>query len=394
MRDVYLIGLCRTAVGSFGGAFKTVPAIKLGETVMKEALKRSGIDAADVQEVFFGNVLQAGQGQNPARQAALAAGLPIESPVSTVNKVCGSGLYTVALAYRSILSGEMDCVMAGGMESMSDAPFLVPKARWGARMGNTPMVDEMINDGLWEAFNNYHMGITAENVAEQYGVTREMQDELALGSQTKASAARAEGRFVEEIVSVEIPQRKGDPKIVDTDEYIKDGTTIEKLAKLRPAFKKDGTVTAGNASGINDGAAAVLVVSGEFVEKHNLKPMLKIVSSGSVGVDPKVMGLGPIPSVRQALDKAGLKIEDIDLFELNEAFAAQAYQVTKELGADPAKVNVNGGAIAIGHPIGASGARILVSLAYEMKRRGSKYGVASLCIGGGMGEAIIVENCQ
>ena len=277
---------------------------------------------------------------------------------------------------------------------MSGAPYMVKNARWGARMGNTVMMDSLIHDGLREAFNDYHMGITAENIAEQYGVTREMQDELALGSQQKAAAAMEAGRFDEEIVAVEVPQRKGDPIIVNKDEHPKASTTAESLAKLRPAFKKDGTVTAGNASGINDGAAAILVVSGEFVEKHNLKPMLKIVANGSKGVDPSVMGLGPIPSVRHALDKAGMKIEDIDLFELNEAFAAQAYEVNRQLGVDPAKVNVNGGAIALGHPIGATGARILATLAYEMKRRGSKYGVASLCIGGGMGEALIVENCQ
>lgn len=394
MKEVYLLGLCRTAVGSFGGVFKDVPAVTLGSIVMKEALKRGGVSAADVDEVFFGNVLQAGLGQNPARQAAIHAGIPSEVPAATVNKVCGSGLHSVTLAYRTILSGQAECVLAGGMENMSAAPYVMNQARWGARMNNTTMVDSMVNDGLWDIFNNYHMGITAENVAEQYGITREMQDELAARSQQRASAARAEGRFREEIVAVSIPQRKGDPILAETDEFIREGVTAESLGKLRPAFKKDGTVTAGNASGINDGAAAVIVVSGEFVKKHGLKPMLKLVSTGSRGVDPSVMGLGPIPSVRQALGKAGLAAADIDLFELNEAFAAQAGAVNKELGLSADNVNVNGGAIAIGHPIGASGARILVTLAYEMKRRGAKRGVASLCIGGGMGEAVVVELAQ
>ncbi|MBR2472419.1 MAG: acetyl-CoA C-acetyltransferase [Clostridia bacterium] len=392
MKDVYLVSLCRTAVGSFGGSLKDTPAAKLGELVIKEALNRANVAPEQVDEVFFGNVLQAGLGQNPARQAALNAGLPITTPATTINKVCGSGLHAVTLAYRTIRAGEADCVVAGGMENMSLAPYAINSARWGARMNNTQMTDVMVNDGLWDAFNNYHMGITAENVAERYGITREMQDELAARSQARAVQAIADGKFKDEIVPVVIPQRKGDPKVFDTDEYPRAGTTMEVLAKLRPAFKKDGTVTAGNASGINDGAAAIVVCSGEFVEKNGLKPMLKIISTGSVGVDPSEMGLGPIPSVRQAAEKAGIAIDKIDLFELNEAFAAQAAQVSKELGLTPDNVNVNGGAIAIGHPIGASGARILVTLAYEMKRRGSKYGVASLCIGGGMGEALLVEN--
>ena len=392
MREVYLAAMCRTAVGSYGGSLKDVPAAKLGEIVITEAIKRAGITAEDVDEVFFGNVLQAGLGQNPARQAALNAGLPITTPATSINKVCGSGLHCVSLAYRTIKAGEAECVIAGGMENMSLAPYAVNSARWGARMNNTQMTDVMVNDGLWDAFNNYHMGITAENVAAKFGVTREMQDELAARSQARAAEAIAAGKFKDEIVPVVIPQRKGDPKVFDTDEYVRGGTTMEVLAKLRPAFKKDGTVTAGNASGINDGAAAIVVCSGEFLKKHNLTPMLKVVATGSVGVDPSEMGLGPIPSVRQALKKADLDIEKVDLFELNEAFAAQAYEVSNQLGLTPEKVNVNGGAIAIGHPIGASGARILVTLGYEMKRRNAKYGVASLCIGGGMGEALVVEN--
>lgn len=392
MKEVYLVSMARTAVGSFGGALKTIPAVELGSLVIKEALKRGNVDAADVNEVFFGNVLQAGLGQNPARQASLKAGLPIETPCTTLNKVCGSGLHSVTLAYRTILAGEAECVVAGGMENMSLAPYAINSARWGARMNNTAMTDVMVNDGLWDAFNNYHMGITAENVAEKYGITRQMQDELAARSQQRAVAARDSGRFDDEIVEVVIPQRKGDPIVFNKDEHPRAGTTVETLAKLKPAFKRDGgTVTAGNASGINDGAAAIVVASGEFVKAHGLKPMAKIVSTGSVGVDPALMGTGPIPSVRQALKKAELETKDIDLFELNEAFAAQAAAVNQELGLTPDNVNVNGGAIALGHPIGASGARILVTLCYELARRGGKYGVASLCIGGGMGEAVVVE---
>ena len=392
MKEVYLVNMCRTAVGSFGGSLKSIPAVKLGALVIEEALKRAGVDKKDVDEVLFGNVLQAGLGQNPARQAAIYAGLPIETPATSLNKVCGSGLHAVSLAYRSIKAGEADCIVAGGMENMSLAPYVSNSNRWGARMGNYSMVDAMVNDGLWDAFNNYHMGTTAENISERYGITREMQDELALRSQTRAAEAIAAGKFKDEIVPVVIPQKKGDPIVFDTDEYVKAGTTMDKLAKLKPAFKRDGgTVTAGNASGINDGAAAIVVCSGEFVEKHGLKPMAKVVATGSVGVDPSEMGLGPIPSVRQALKKAGLETTDIDLYELNEAFAAQASAVSAELGLTPDNVNVNGGAIAIGHPIGASGARILVTLCHELAKREGKYGVASLCIGGGMGEAVLVE---
>ena len=392
MKEVYLVNMCRTAVGSFGGSLKGIPAVKLGALVIEEALKRAGVDKKDVDEVLFGNVLQAGLGQNPARQAAIYAGLPIETPATSLNKVCGSGLHAVSLAYRSIKAGEADCIVAGGMENMSLAPYVSNSNRWGARMGNYSMVDVMVNDGLWDAFNNYHMGTTAENVAEKYGITREMQDELALRSQTRAAEAVAAGKFKDEIVPVVIPQKKGDAIVFDTDEYVKAGTTMDKLAKLKPAFKRDGgTVTAGNASGINDGAAAIVVCSGEFVEKHGLKPMAKVVATGSVGVDPTIMGMGPVPSVRQALKKAGLETSDIDLYELNEAFAAQAAAVSAELGLTAETVNVNGGAIAIGHPIGASGARILVSLCHELAKREGKYGVASLCIGGGMGEAVLVE---
>ena len=393
MKEVYLVSMCRTAVGSFGGALKNTPAVELGALVIKEALKRGNVAPEDVSEVFFGNVLQAALGQNPARQASLKAGLPVEVPCTTINKVCGSGLHTVSLAYRTIMAGEGECIVAGGMESMSMAPYAVPSARWGARMNNAQMTDVMVTDGLWDAFNNYHMGTTAENVAEKYGITREMQDEMSARSQQRACAARDSGRFDDEIVPVVIPQRKGDPIVFNKDEHPREGSTVETLAKLKPAFKKDGgTVTAGNASGINDGAAAVIVASGEFIKAHNLKPMLKIISTGSVGVDPKLMGTGPIPSVRQALKKAHLETKDIDLYELNEAFAAQACAVVKELGLTPDNVNVNGGAVALGHPIGASGARILVTLAYEMKKRNCRKGVAALCIGGGMGEALVVEN--
>lgn len=394
MKNVYLLGLCRTAVGSFGGSLKSIKSADLGAHVIKEALKRSGVKAEEVDEVFMGNVLQAGQGQNVARQCSLKAGIPIEIPTTTLNKVCGSGLHAVTMAYRTILAGEGDCIIAGGAESMSNAPYAVNGARFGVKMGNQTMVDCMISDGLWDAFNNYHMGITAENVAEQHAITREMQDEFSVRSQERAAKAIEAGKFKEEIVPVEIPQRKGDPIVFDTDEYVKAGTTIEKLARLRPAFKKDGTVTAGNASGLNDGACAMIVASEEFVKAHNLKPMAKIVATGSKGVDPSVMGLGPIPSVKEVLKKANMTIDQIGLIEANEAFAAQSIEVCKELNFPAEKTNVNGGAIAIGHPIGASGARILTTLVYEMKKRNETYGIATLCIGGGMGEAIIVENVE
>lgn len=394
MKEIAIISAARTAVGSFNGTLANTPAVELGAIVIKEALNRAGVDGKYVDEVIMGNVLQAGLGQNPARQAAIKSGLAIEIPSMSINKVCGSGLKAVALAAQAIAAGEADCVVAGGMESMSMAPYVLPKARTGYRMGNGTLVDVMINDGLWSAFNNYHMGITAENVAERFGVTREDQDTMAAASQEKAAAAIAAGKFKDEIVPVLIPQKKGDPKVFDTDEYVKAGTTMETLAKLKPAFKKDGTVTAGNASGINDGAAAFVVMSVDKAKELGVKPMAIIKAAASAGVDHTIMGTGPIPSSRKALAKAGLTVADLDLIEANEAFAAQAVYVGRELGLPAEKVNVNGGAIALGHPIGASGARILTTLVYELKRRGGKYGLATLCIGGGQGIAMIVENVQ
>jgi acetyl-CoA C-acetyltransferase len=391
MEKVYIVSACRTAIGSFGGSLKDISAAKLGEIVLKHAISRAGITVNEVDEVIMGNVLGAGQGQNIARQSAIGAGLSVTVPSYVINKVCGSGLKSVSLAAQSIMLGETDCVLAGGTENMSQTPYLLKQYRWGAKMGDGVVEDYMIKDGLWDIFNNCHMGITAENVAEHYGITRELQDEFSVSSQNKAAAAQKEGRFKDEIVPVEIPQKKQEPKIFFKDEYIKEDTTLEKLLTLRPAFKKDGTVTAGNASGINDGAAALLMVSETYLKNNGLTPMARIVSSGSVGVDPAVMGTGPIPSSKKALEKAGISIENLGLVESNEAFAAQSIAVVKELGLDSEFVNVNGGAIALGHPIGASGARILVTLLYEMKRRNEKYGLATLCIGGGMGEAIIIE---
>ncbi len=391
-KEIVIASACRTAIGSFGGTLKNTPAVELGATVIKEAVNRAGLKPEQVDEVIFGNVLQAGLGQNPARQAALKAGLPDTSTAFTVNIVCGSGLKSVALAAGLIQAGDADIIVAGGMENMSLAPYAMPAARWGARMFNTNMVDVMVNDGLWDAFNNYHMGITAENVAEQWGLTREMQDEFALASQQKAEAAIKAGKFKDEIVPVMIPQKKGDPVAFDTDEFPRFGTTIEALAKLKPAFKKDGgTVTAGNASGINDSAAAVVVMTKEKAEELGIKPLATIVSYATGGVDPKIMGTGPIPASRKAMEKAGLTIKDIDLIEANEAFAAQSLAVAHDLEFDMDKVNVNGGAIALGHPIGASGCRILVTLLYEMQKRDSKLGLATLCIGGGQGQALIVK---
>ena len=391
MREVVIASAARTALGSFGGTLKDVPAAELGAIVIKEAVKRAGINPEQVEEVVMGNVIQAGLGQNVARQATLKAGLPNEVPAMTINKVCGSGLRTVALAAQMIKAGDADIVVAGGMENMSAAPYVLDKARWGQRMGDGKLVDTMIKDALWDAFNNYHMGVTAENIAKQWGLTREMQDEFSASSQAKAEAAIKAGKFKDEIVPVVIPQRKGDPIIFDTDEFPRFGTTVEKLAKLKPAFVKDGTVTAGNASGINDGAAAFVVMSAEKAAELGVKPLAKIVSYGSKGLDPAIMGYGPFNATKKALEAANLTVEDMDLIEANEAFAAQSLAVAKDLNFDMSKVNVNGGAIALGHPVGASGARILTTLLYEMEKRDAKRGLATLCIGGGMGTALIVE---
>ncbi len=393
MREVVIVGAARTAIGGFGGSLKNIPARQLGAICIKEALKRAGVAPEAVDEVIMGNVLQAGLGQNVARQMMMDAGLPKEIPAMTINKVCGSGLRAVELAAQIIKAEDADIIVAGGAESMSLSPYVMPSARWGARMFDAKMVDVMVNDGLWDAFNNYHMGITAENVAEQWGLTREELDAFALDSQLKAEAAIKAGKFKDEIVPVEIPQRKGDPVIFDTDEHPKFGSKIEGLAKLKPAFKKDGgVVTAGNASGINDSGAAVVVMSADKAKELGIKPLVKIVSYASAGVDPSIMGTGPIPASRKALEKASLTINDMDLIEANEAFAAQSVAVGNDLGFDLSKLNVNGGAIALGHPIGASGCRILVTLIYEMlKREEAKKGLATLCIGGGMGTALIVE---
>ena len=390
-RKVVIASAARTPVGAYGGAFKTVTARELGAVAAKAAIERAGIKPEDIDESILGCVLQAGNGQNIARQIALDAGIPIEKPAMTLNIVCGSGLRSVSLAAQMILAGDCDVVLAGGTESMSNAPYLLTDERWGARMGDKKVVDEMIKDGLWDAFNDYHMGVTAENIAEKFGLTREEQDELAAGSQQKAAKARAEGRFKDEIVPVEVKGRKGKVTVVDTDEYIKEGVTTESISGLRPAFIKDGTVTAANASGINDGAACLVVMSEEKAKELGVTPLATIVSYATEGVDPKIMGTGPIPTVRKALEKANLTLEDIDLIEANEAFAAQALSVIKELGLNTDIVNVNGGAIAIGHPVGASGARILTTLLYEMQKRDSKKGIPTLCIGGGMGTAVIVE---
>lgn len=391
MKNVVIASACRTPLGSFGGTLKNIGAADLGAVAVREAVKRAGIPAESVEEVYFGDVLQAGLGQNVARQVALKAGLPIESTATTINIVCGSGLKSVAVGANAIKSGEVDVVVCGGVENMSSAPYVMPNARWGARMNNTVMVDAVVNDGLWDAFNDYHMGVTAENIADQWNITREEQDAFAVKSQNRAETAIKAGRFQEEIVPVTIPQRKGAPVIFDTDEFPRFGTTIEKLAKLRPAFQKNGTVTAGNASGINDGAAALVLMSEEMAEKLNVKPLAKIVSYATAGVDPSIMGIGPVPASRKALEKAGLDISQVDLVEANEAFAAQSLAVIKELGLNPEITNVNGGAIALGHPVGASGARILVTLLYEMIKRDVKTGLATLCIGGGQGQAMIIE---
>lgn len=391
MREVVIVSAVRTAVGSFNGSLSSFSAVELGSIVIKEAIARAGVDKESVDEVIFGNVLQAGLGQNPARQAAIKAGVPIEVPSYTVNKVCGSGLKTVNLAAQAIMAGDADIVVAGGMESMTNAPYVLEsKVRQGLRMGDSKVIDTMVHDGLWCAFNDYHMGITAENVAEKFGITREAQDQLAFASQQKAVKAIESGAFKKEIVPVTIKGKKGDT-IFANDEYPKSDAMLEKIQALRTAFKKDGTVTAGNASGINDGAAALVLMSADKAKELGLKPMARIRGFAAAGVDPSIMGVGPIPATRKALTKAGLTIDDLDLIEANEAFAAQFLAVGKELGLDQSKVNVNGGAIAIGHPIGASGARILVTLLHAMEARDAKLGLATLCIGGGQGIATIVE---
>ncbi|WP_101048882.1 acetyl-CoA C-acetyltransferase [Macromonas nakdongensis] len=391
MEDIVIVGAARTAVGKFGGSLSKIPATELGATVIKALLERTGVQADQIGEVIMGQVLAAGVGQNPARQAMMKAGIAKETPALTINAVCGSGLKAVMLAAQAVAWGDSEIVIAGGQENMSASPHVVPGSRDGQRMGDWKMVDTMIVDGLWDVYNQYHMGITAENVAKAHGITREMQDALALGSQQKASAAQDAGKFKDEIVPVVIPQKKGDPLVFDTDEFINKKTNADALAGLRPAFDKAGSVTAGNASGINDGAAAVMVMKASKAAALGLKPLAKIKSFGTSGLDPATMGMGPVPASRKALERAGWAASDVDLFELNEAFAAQACAVNQELGIDPAKVNVNGGAIAIGHPIGASGCRILVTLLHEMQRRDAKKGLAALCIGGGMGVSLTVE---
>lgn len=391
MREVVIAGAARTAIGSYGGSLSSLSAVELGRIAAEEAIKRSGISKELIDEVIIGNVLSAGLGQNIARQIAIKAGIPECASAMTINQVCGSGLRTISLAAQVILSGDSDIILVGGTESMSNAPYLLPKARWGYKMGNDSIIDSMVNDGLWDVFNNYHMGITAENVAEKWNISRLEQDSYAFSSQRKAEAAMKQGRFKDEIVPVTIPQRRGEPIVIDTDEYPKPNSTLEGLSKLKPAFKMDGTVTAGNSSGINDGAAMMIIMSKEAADKHNIKPLAKIVSYGYAGVEPEIMGYGPVPASRKALNKAGITVKELDLVEANEAFASQALAVIRELELDMDKTNVNGGAIALGHPIGASGTRIAVTLLYEMLKRKSKLGLATLCIGGGQGSALILE---
>jgi acetyl-CoA C-acetyltransferase len=390
-KEVVIVSAVRTAIGSFQGALKDVKATTLGATVIKEAIARAGIEASIVDEVIMGNVLSAGLGQNPTRQASIEAGLPQKVPALTINKVCGSGLKAVHLAAQAIIAGDADVIVAGGFENMSQAPYLLPKARDGYRMGNAQVIDSMIQDGLWCAFNDYHMGITAENLCDQYTISREEQDAFSARSQARAVAAQAAGKFKDEIVPVAIPQRKGEPILFVEDEYIKASSTEEALAKLRPAFKKDGSVTAGNASGINDGAAALVLMSKERAVALGITPLATIVANASAGVDPAIMGIGPVTAVKKAIAKANVTLEAIDLIEANEAFAAQAIAVDRELNFNHDKLNTNGGAIALGHPIGASGARILVTLLHEMQKQDAKLGLATLCIGGGQGVATIVQ---
>jgi len=390
LKEVVIVSAVRTPIGSFGGAFKDVSAVKLGAVALTRALENISLSPNDVDEVIFGNVLQAGLGQNVARQIAIEAGVPVNVPSFAVNKVCASGLKAVQLGMQAIQLGDAEIVACGGTENMSQAPYIAPNARWGLRMGDAKLVDSLVSDGLTDVLNNYHMGVTAENIAKQYGISREKQDRLALASQHKAEAAIRDGKFADEIAPVHIPQRKGDPIVVDTDEYPRIGATLESLTKLRPAFDKEGSVTAGNASGINDGAAALILMRKEKADSLGLKPLASIAAIASAGVNPEIMGTGPIPATRKALAKCGLSIADIGLVEANEAFAVQAQCVIDELGLNPDIVNVNGGAIALGHPIGASGARILVTLLHEMKRRNTRYGLATLCVGGGQGLSIIL----
>jgi acetyl-CoA C-acetyltransferase len=391
MTDVVIVAALRTGVGSFNGTLAKIPAADLGAHVIKALLAKTGLKGEQVSEVILGQVLTAGVGQNPARQAVIKSGLPDMVPAMTINKVCGSGLKATHLAAQAILAGDAEIVIAGGQESMSLAPHAMMGSRDGFRMGDAKLIDTMIVDGLWDVYNQFHMGVTAENVAKKYGITREEQDAFAAASQQKAEAAQKAGKFRDEIVPVSIPQRKGDPLVFDSDEYPKHGTTAEKLAALKPAFDKAGTVTAGNASGINDGAAAVVMMSAKKAEQLGLKPLARIRAYASAGLDPKIMGMGPVPASKLCLSKAGWTPQDLDLMEINEAFAAQACAVNKEMGWDTSRINVNGGAIAIGHPIGASGCRVLVTLLHEMQRRDAKKGLASLCIGGGMGVALAVE---
>lgn len=394
MKEVVIVSAVRTAIGNFGGSLASLSATELGVITAKEAIKRAGINPEEISETIIGNILSAGLGQNIGRQISIKAGIPDTKPAMTINKLCGSGLRAVSMAAQFIMLGDADVVLAGGTESMSNAPYLLPQGRNGFRMGHGQVVDSMILDGLTDAFNNYHMGITAENIAEQWNISREEQDKFALESQRRAEAAQSSGRFADEIVPVSIPQRKGDPIIFDTDEFPKHGLKLEKLAALKPAFKKEGTVTAGNASGINDGACMLIIMSADKAAELGIKPLARILSYGNAALDPAIMGYGPVPATKAALNKAGLTIDDIDLIEANEAFAAQSIAVVRDLKLDPQKVNVNGGAIALGHPIGASGARILTSLIYEMKRRNANKGLATLCIGGGQGTALIIENIR
>jgi acetyl-CoA C-acetyltransferase len=392
MKDVVIVSAARTAIGSFGGGLSKLSAVEIGVVAAKEAIKRAGIETDIIDEVIVGNILSAGLGQNVARQIGVNSGIPVTVPAMTINKLCGSGMKAVSLAAQMIMLGDADVVLAGGTESMSNAPYLLSKARFGYKMGNAPIVDSMIQDGLTDVFSNQHMGITAENIAERWNISREEQDEFAVKSQNKTEKAIKEGKFADEIVPVEILQRKGDPVIFDTDEFPKYGVTIEKIQKLRPAFKKDGTVTAATSSGINDGASMLIVMSADKAKELGLKPLVKILSYASAALDPSIMGYGPVPATEKALKKINMDIKEIDLIEANEAFAAQSIAVARDLKCDVDKINVNGGAIALGHPIGASGARILTSLIYEMKKSETKTGLATLCIGGGQGTAIIVEN--